>query len=197
MKHNKYQKMMDDRLKVANAQILKDALTNPLLENAQKLPDEYKTWIDGSKLVAVLPALNDDSPNAQGYYSVKALSKDNITMSERISPVFLYINSPGFEDLSLNPSQTNQRRFFTFDSEDNKLYTYEKKPHSQTYHFVKRSNFETLKQYIIDNPVVLYFHGCDDGHVGKRFKTEIEAMEYLQMIDVFEDIFSDNLEHHN
>ena len=75
------------------------------------------------------------------------------------------------------------------------------KKHSKEFHFVKREGFDTLKQYIVDHPVVLFFKGCDDGHVGKRFKTKEEAFEYLQLIDVFEDVFEDvfdeELQYHN
>jgi hypothetical protein len=199
MKINNYQKIQEIRYKLINEQIAQDLLTNPLLEKAQEIDNYYKDWIKDSRLVAVLPALDSDNPNAQSYYSVSSLSKDNIEKNKRLSPVFLYINDPGFEDLSLTAfsHNVNAKRFFTFDSECDNLYSYQKKPNSQDCHFVKKDGFEELKQHIIDNPVILYFQGCDDGHVGRRFKTQVEAMEYLQMIEVFEDIFSDKLEYHN
>lgn len=61
----------------------------------------------------------------------------------------------------------------------------------------KKPDFEKIKQHMVDNPVVLFFKGCDDGHVGKRFKTKEDAMEYLQLIDVFEDVFDEDLQYHN
>ena len=41
------------------------------------------------------------------------------------------------------------------------------------------------------NPVVLMFKGCDDGHAGRRFKTVQEAMDYIDCMVCFEDIFED------
>lgn len=202
MKHNnQYQKMMEERLKKVEAQILNDSLTNSLLDNAKLLPDYFKYWIDGSKLVAVLPALDSDNPKAQSYYSIDAIEKEEKSKQKRLSPVFMYINDEkNFKDLSQKSTVSPAIRFFTFDSEDSKLYSYEKEkysPNYHNYHFVKKDGFDKVKNHIINHPVVLFFQGCDDGHVGKRFKTELEAMEYLQLLDTFEDIFEEDLEYHN
>ena len=105
----------------------------------------------------------------------------------------MYENEP-YTD---NAQNNIQKRFFLFDSEYSKLFSYEKKPHSQEYHTVKKPGFDEKIKEFEAKPVVLFFLGCDDGQVGKRFNTQQDAMEYLQLLDVFEDIFEDELEHHN
>lgn len=197
MKERNFQKKMlahmNKKLELANEQILNDSLTNPLLERAGEIPGYYKTWIDGSKLIAVLPALSLDDERAQSYYSVGSIKNEGAE-NIRISPVFIYLNE---EFKELNDNKFEGSKFFLFDTEFDKLYSYEKKKHTQEYHFVKKDSFEVMKNHIVENPVVLFFKGCDDGHVGKRFKTQEEAFEYLQMIDVFEDIFDEDLQCHN
>lgn len=190
-----YQKRMEEKLIAVEEQILNDSLTNPLLERAGEVPDYYKTWIDGSKLVAVLPALNKDHPDSRSYYSVGVI-KDSIEDDNiRVSPVHMLINEKFYDVVEDQYDPLN--KFFLFDTESSKLYAYEKMPHSQKNHLVKKADFAKNMQYIIDHPVVLFFKGCDDGHVGKRFKTQEEAFEYLQMIEVFEDIFDEELQYHN
>jgi hypothetical protein len=201
MKKNKimqlnYQRKLAARLKIIDAQILNDSLTNPLLKRVGEVPDYFKRFIEGSRLVAVLPALEKDNPNSQSYYSVGSIQNGSEQDQIRISPVHMYINE-NFEDLTKQKTDYNINRCFTFESENSKLYSYEKMPHSQKSHFVKRQTFEEMKEHIIANPVVLFFMGCDDGHVGKRFKNKEEAFEYLNLIDVFEDIFDKELQHHN
>ena len=39
------------------------------------------------------------------------------------------------------------------------------------------------------HPIVVLFFGCDDGHVGMRFATRNDAMDFLNSLDVFEDVF--------
>lgn len=39
------------------------------------------------------------------------------------------------------------------------------------------------------HPIVVFFFGCDDGHVGMRFATRQNALEFLNAMEVFEDIF--------
>ena len=199
MKMNKinkmYEKKIEEKLLKINEQILNDSLTNPLLKRAREVPDYYKYWINDSKLVAVIPALDLEDPRSQSYYSVGSLENGDEAQKIRISPVHMYIND-SFIDIS-EGQNNNLNRTFLFDTESSKLYSYEKKKHSKEYHYVKREGFDTLKQYIVDHPVVLFFKGCDDGHVGKRFKTKEEAFEYLQLIDVFEDVFDEELQYHN
>lgn len=190
-----YQKQMEERLRKVEEQILNDSLTNPLLKRAGEVPAYFRDWIDGSKLVAVIPALDRGSPNANSYYSVGAICDGVEQDLIRVSPVFMYINED-FIDIS-EENEDRTKKSFIFDSEHDKLYKYEKIPHSQKSHFVKKPDFERMKQHIVDNPVVLFFYGCDDGHVGKRFKTEKDAFEYLELLEVFEDVFDEDLQNHN
>lgn len=191
-----YQKRIEQKMLQIEEQIQNDALTNPLLKKAGEIPTFYKDWLEGAKLVAVLPALEAEHPKAMSYYSVPSLVNEPEQQRIRLSPVFMYINKD-FIDITENKNTSLEERFFTFDSEFDKLYSYEKIPHQQKYHFVKKESFEKMRQHLNDNPVVLFFYGCDDGHVGKRFKNESEAFEYLQMIEVFEDIFDNDLQYHN
>ncbi len=39
------------------------------------------------------------------------------------------------------------------------------------------------------HPIVVLFFGCDDGHVGMRFATRNDAMDFLNSLEVFEDVF--------
>lgn len=185
-----YQKRIDERLKIIEEQISLDCLTNPLLKQSSDIPNYFKDWIEGSRLVAVIPALNYSNPESQRYYSVGKLNECIEQDEIRVSPVHMYINS-NEENLE------NNRRFFIFDTEESKLYTYKKKEYSHTLERIKSPQFDEIYKNIQDHPVILFFYGCDDGHVGKRFKTESEAFEYLQIIDVFEDIFDKDLEYHN
>lgn len=191
-----YQKRMEERLKNINNQLLNDSLTNPLLKRIGELPDYFKDWINGSKLVAVIPALEKEHVDSNSYYSVGAIINGNKQNNIRISPVHMYIND-NLNDLTEIKAMNEGRRFFMFDSEESKLYSREKILHSKKYQYVKKENFDDIQRHIIENPVVLFFQGCDDGHVGKRFKNELEAITYLQIIDAFEDIFDNELEYHN
>lgn len=47
-----------------------------------------------------------------------------------------------------------------------------------------------IKAFTTQNPVVLFFKGSDDHSIGLRFKTKSEALELLECLDVFEDVWS-------
>lgn len=191
----KYLEAQRIRLEKTEQQILNDLQTNKLLERHVEVPDYFKYWINDAKLVAVIPALDLNDENCQSYYSVGSLKNNGEAENIRISPVYMYEND-GFVDDTMPNS--GLRRSFIFDTEHSKLYSYEKKQHSQEYHFVKKPTFDEMKAHIESHPIVLFFYGCDDGHVGKRFKTKEDAFEYLQCMNVFEDIFDDDdIQHHN
>ena len=48
---------------------------------------------------------------------------------------------------------------------------------------------EVYSHHFRTRPVVVFFLGCDDGHVGMRFATRDDAMSFLRSLDVFEDVF--------
>lgn len=190
-----YQKQEEARLKELHEKMLNESLTNPLLKRYEEVPEYYRTWIREAELVAIIPALEKDNPKSRGYFSVGSLVNGEKNDQIRVSPVFMYVND-GFFD-STTEEYNPEIKCFIFDSEVSKLYIHQKKLHSQQYEYIKKDTFEEVKAHIIANPVVLYFKGCDDGHVGKRFKNKEEALEYLQLIDVFEDIFDEDLQYHN
>lgn len=66
---------------------------------------------------------------------------------------------------------------FVFDSEHHYLRGAGTKP-QQAYH-----------AHIESNPVVVFFYGCDDGHVGMRFASETQARDFIGMLDSFDDVF--------
>ena len=43
--------------------------------------------------------------------------------------------------------------------------------------------------YLESHPVVVFFRGGDDGHVGMRFATEPDARNFLSMLESFDDVF--------
>ena len=172
-------------------QIMEDSKINKMLDRHVELPAFFKEWITGSRLVAVIPALNLDDEKSQPYYSVASLKNpEGEPEIIRVSPVYMFINE-GFKDFS-DPQKMFAGRNFIFDTEFDKLFSYQKN------HYVKVPTFDEMKAHLELNPVVLFFHGCDDGHVGKRFKTEADAIEYIQCMNVFEDIFEDcEIQRHN
>lgn len=48
---------------------------------------------------------------------------------------------------------------------------------------------EAYRAHIEANPVVLFFYGGDDGHVGMRFASEQAAAEFVDLLDSFDDVF--------
>ena len=66
---------------------------------------------------------------------------------------------------------------FIFDSEHTYLSGAASKP-KDAYH-----------AHIEANPVVLFFYGNDDGHVGLRFASKQAAAEFIDVLDSFDDVF--------
>lgn len=171
-------------------ELYEESLINPLMKNYVNLPEYYKTWINGSKLIAVLPALPGSDENSQSYYSVESRLGDS---HGRLSPVFAYENKIFNEEDYFN---NNTEKIFLFDSEFNKLYKSTQKV-SGGLKFIKSEDYDTLIKEINDKPFVLFFLGCDDGHIGKRFKNKDDAVLYLNLLTFFEDVFDDEYESHN
>lgn len=154
-------------------------LKNNLDKFISLIPDYYKKFSSNSKLITILPALQKDDNNAQPYYSVGLSDDDN----KRVSPVFLIIN-PSFDIDNFSEDD-----LFIFDNEI--LYSYDRNKYGKLKK-TKSADFDKIIQNIYQNPVVLVFQGCDDGHVAKRFKNQDEAFEFLNLLDVFEDVFQFN-----
>ena len=140
-----------------------------------KIDDYYKTF-SKAILLGCLPALDANHPMSRSYYAVEIVdTTDKIT-----SPVFYVCPGKWFSDSSLP---------FIFDSEYSKMYVDNKLTHDNDHPIIKNA---------IANPHVLFFHGCDDGHVGLRFKTFKLAMKYLNSLHYFEEVFKNpNLLYHN
>ena len=162
------------------------------LELIEKLPEYYRTFISDSKLVTVLKALTLGDEHAMSYYSVGSTACND----ERYSPVFMFTNPA----LAAEDLMDTKQRIFLFDTEWSKLYSYVRSKYDQKkLKRVKSENYDAVRAHIDAHPVALFFKGCDDGHVGMRFKTEQEAMEFLSLLDVFEDVFlfKGELQYHN
>lgn len=48
---------------------------------------------------------------------------------------------------------------------------------------------DAYRAHIQENPCVLFFHGGDDGHVGMRFPDKASVVEFIELLDSFEDVF--------
>lgn len=66
---------------------------------------------------------------------------------------------------------------FVFDSEHHYLQGAGTKPQ------------QAYRAHIESNPVVVFFYGCDDGHVGMRFASQAHAREFIGMLEDFDDVF--------
>ena len=82
-----------------------------------------------------------------------------------------------------NYTGVESEKQFIFDSEHTYLGGAAAKP-KEAYH-----------AHIAENPVVLFFHGCDDGHVGMRFASKASAMTFIDVLDSFEDVFDFDKNH--
>lgn len=150
---------------------------NPLMIHFPDLEDYYKRgWIKGSELVAVLPALPPDHPKSQPYYA-----------SGRFSAVYMYIND---DDYAGAEKSSSGRRFYLSDQEHFNMYMYVQKEKNHIGY--QAPNFYQTLQNVLSRPVVLFFHGCDDGHVVLRFESREKAMDYLSNLTVFEDVFENS-----
>lgn len=148
--------------------------SNPLLYHLPELEEYYKNgWITGAELVAVIPALPTTHPDSQSYYA-----------SGAFSAVYLYENGPVY---SYNECDSEGRRFYVTDKEYSTLYTHVAVGQQRVTY--RRAGFEDTLKDILCHPVLLFFHGCDDGHVILRFTSREEAIHYLYGLTVFEDVF--------
>jgi hypothetical protein len=142
------------------------SVTNARIERYSELEPYYLEFRQDSKLVAILPTVPPEHPlhGHYHYYSVEPIDATR----PRLSPVFLIDSTNKRLD---SPNWADQP--FVFDSEDS-------------------SKLEIAKR-IQENPIVLFFKGCDDGHVGRRFPSVQDAMDYVDCMLYFEDIFEDEL----
>lgn len=157
-----------------------NALEQNKLKYIDQIEDYFKKY-RGKEIFTILPALESIDSDAQPYYSVGIISDDNI----RVSPVFLLVN-PDF-----NISNFEERQdILLFDNEN--PYIYDTNIYGTT-RKQKSKNFEEILNHVAQNPVMLIFKGCDDVDTAKRFKTKDEAIEFLSLLEKFEDIFEFDL----
>ena len=160
------------------------------MKNADMLPNCYTKWISGSTLLGTIPALHPSNPKSQSYYSVT--TNDGM----QVGVAFLYVNNnilPSDIHDNIPLHQLIIPQMFIFDTEFNKLVKYNC---DGTYR--KLPTYEDTARKVNENPVVLFFHGNDDGHVGFRFGTIEQATTFLNTLVVFEDVFSYTaIQYHN
>jgi hypothetical protein len=158
---------------------------NWLLNSQNELPDYYRYYGRG-ELVAVIPALGVDHPEAQTYYSVPSLNG-----LDRLAPAFLFDDSRTFFEYganALNPTfriPGSNNLPFIFDSEHPYVY----KDGSWT----KSPLHNVYASHILKHPYAVLFHGGDDGHVGLRFASKEDMFLFLYNLHIFEEVF--NLDH--
>lgn len=193
MKKNLLNARLNEQLKNENwNKFISKSISNPLLEKAKELPEYFREYAS-AELIAVIPALDHSHEKSQTYYSAPSLDD-----SLRLAPAFLFDSSnliklykehlfeltdkkiPNYMSKEYSDKGNN---LFIFDSEASKLYTYEKNGY-------KSSDFlPDMKKHIMNNPFAVIFKGSDDGDVGMRFSSRIEAETFLTSLNVFEDIF--------
>lgn len=148
-----------------------------------KVDNYFKKFCIGSSLIGFIPV---QEPN-NAYVKYHSVECEHPTY-KRVVPVFAIAPNQTQQVYSKTKKQmvTQPIPEFVFDSEYAKLQS------------KKKEIAEAMKKHLEDNPFVLFFKGCDDGHKGMRFKNEQEAMEYLQMFDFFEEVISeDDMQSHN
>jgi len=159
-------------------------LENNKLKYINHIDDYFKKY-RGNDIFTIIPALSAGHKNAHSYYSVSLNSDENI----RVSPVFLLVNP----DFNVSNFETT-KNIFLFNNED--PYIYQRNPYG-TIRKKKAKNFDEIVNHIAQHPVMLIFKGCDDGHIAKRFKTKEEAIEFLSLLEKFEDIFEFDISYLN
>lgn len=159
-------------------------LENNKLKYINQIEDYFKKYREKEPFT-ILPALEYHDRDAQPYYSVGIISDDNI----RVSPVFLLVNP----DFNISNFETT-KNIFIFDNEN--PYVYETNIYGTT-RKQKAKNFDEIVNHIAQHPVMLIFKGCDDGDIAKRFKTKEDAIEFLALLEKFEDIFQFDISYLN
>ena len=194
MKNNILNKKLNDSLKEKQwNDFISQSMNNPLLEKAKELPEYFRTYAS-AELIAVIPALEPSHEKSQIYYSASSLD-DTL----RLAPAFLFDNSNFlslYKDELFELSESKRpnymtkefsddgRNIFLFDSEAYNLHVYEKKGYTPS------EFLPDMKKHIMANPFAVIFKGSDDGNVGMRFSSRLEAEKYLSSLTVFEDVFN-------
>lgn len=161
-----------------------DILEQNRLKYINQIENYFKKY-RGHDIFTIIPALDSNDVNAQSYYSVNLISDEKT----RVSPVFLLIN-PEFDTSTFDEMEG----ILLFDNE--RPYVYETNIYG-TVRKHKSTDFQKIVQYLSEHPVMLIFKGCDDVDIAKRFKTKEEAIEFLSLLDKFEDIFEFDISYLN
>jgi len=167
-----------------------------LLNNQQANMDSKAPYFCISKngpytLIGFLPLISD----SYHYYAMKAnspldsgigddLRARNIwqdyknTEITHVAPVF------GCVDLNFQTPQEYQAKVEQKWAENGL-------PHKKSFSLEESKRHAILNNQK-ENPYVLFFHGCDDGHCALRFKNEQAAKEFLTLVETFEDVIENN-----
>lgn len=146
----------------------------------------YQSTGNNFKLIRIIPALDSTDSKAHCYFSCPSI---NDCEYSRLSPIFLQDNTILYSKSTEENYRKDIYGTFIFDTEYYMLeqsYTKKKKT-------IPNLIFKDTAKHIIENPVVLFFQGCDDGHVGLRFGTIDAANSFIDNLEVFEDVFNNTL----
>lgn len=151
------------------------------MQYADRLDKYYKEYISGFTLYRVIPALPKDHDDSQSYYSCPSIEDNDV----RYGVAFVRDDTKIIEEYKNNPEKNFWNcQAFIFGSENQYLYDYDNGK------FARGLFYEDIRSHIIDHPHVLFFQGCDDGHVGLRFKTKEALLEFVDVLAIFEEVFS-------
>lgn len=137
------------------------------MKYSELLDDYYLSYVNEFILYKIILALPNEHPDAQPYFTCKIENGEN-----RLSPVFIR-----------DDTNTEQSSKFVFCTEEQHMYVYDNQ-HNRS----QSPIIEDIWQYINDNPYVVFFHGCDDGHTGLRFKTKELMIEFIESLSYYEDV---------
>ncbi|NCQ52374.1 hypothetical protein GW796_10935 [archaeon] len=210
MKTSKLNSNLFKQQDAKHLKLMQEIELNPKLSLAKDLDDYYIKYGD-YPLVAVIPALSTDNEKANTYFSCPTkMIGEIMPQHERLSPVFMMDSSKEFNKFGKDMFELSREQIpnlysenwkldkykysFLFDSEERCLWHYVSKVNEPS-KYIKSPFFDDMVEHILKNPIVCFFHGCDDGHVGLRFPTQEKMFEFLDKLECFDNIF--NIENKN
>lgn len=147
--------------------------------------------IKESVFLGFLPVVNDSN----NYYCMKY---DSILKKDIIQELINNGVSFPYYDYSIKAVSPVFGGHIEYTTEEEFYALEEQRLHKEKVHLSKGKKFslslekiEKIIKYKEENPYILFFHGCDDGHHLKRFKDHESAMEFLELVETFEDVLSE------